>query len=194
MVAKSRQFVNGLSREILHLGINTIYFVIHVKVASHMFDLIKDFFGAQRDERSPNEGEAPVHDVRVATCALLLEMAHIDGVFSDVERRQLFSVMKNEYGLTHDIVEELAEAAQTELENSLDLWKFTHLINKHYSKKEKVRVVEMIWEIVYADGKLDKHEDYLVHKFATLLGIAHEELIAAKLRAKNKEGGPTNWE
>jgi uncharacterized tellurite resistance protein B-like protein len=78
----------------------------------------------------------------------------------------------------------LLEASNEELKGSIDLWQFTNLINHNYSIEEKIRVVEMVWNVVYADGKLDKHEDYLVHKLATLFRLTHKQLIEAKLKVK----------
>ena len=51
--------------------------------------------------------------------------------------------------------------------------------------EEKLQVIELVWEIAYADGLLDKHEDYLVHKLADLLRLTHQQLIEAKLKAKS---------
>ena len=57
------------------------------------------------------------------------------------------------------------------------------LISQNYTEVEKVRVVELLWKLIYSDGKLDQHEDYLVHRLASLLGLHHKQLIAAKLKA-----------
>jgi len=151
-----------------------------------MFNFAKYF----ESESHPTPSEAPGtrHDVRVATCVLLLEMAQTDGEFEDVEREQIFSILGNEYGLTDEEAAEFAATAEDELKQSLDLWKFTNLINENYSREEKLRVVELVWQVIYADGKLDQYEDYLVHKLATLLDIQHEELIAAKLRVLGQQG------
>ena len=87
--------------------------------------------------------------------------------------------------MSDEVAAELTEAADKERKNSIDLWKFTNLINENYSEDEKIRVVELLWKLVYADGKLEQHEDYLIHKLATLLEIRHDQLIAAKLRVLN---------
>ncbi len=76
----------------------------------------------------------------------------------------------------------LIESANKELEKSIDLWQFTNLINQNYSKEEKLQIIETVWKIVYTDGRLDKHEDYLIHKLAKLLRLSHKELIDAKLK------------
>ena len=75
-----------------------------------------------------------------------------------------------------------------ELKGSIDLWQFTNLINQNYSLEEKIRIIEMVWKIAYADGKLDKHEDYFLHKLSNLLRLTQKQLIEAKLKILNDSG------
>ncbi|MCH8954823.1 TerB family tellurite resistance protein [candidate division KSB1 bacterium] len=150
-----------------------------------MLDFINKVFGAA-DESVPKESnEVQAHDIRIATCALFLEMAQIDGEFSEKERKRILEILKEEYDLSEEVAVELTEAAEKERKDSIDLWKFTNLINENYSEAEKIRVVEFLWKLVYADGKLEQHEDYLIHKLATLLEIRHDQLIEVKLRVLN---------
>ena len=151
-----------------------------------MIDLVKKFFGKRSYDDSSNQRRQRPHDIRIATCALLLEMSNIDGEFSALERENIISILKRDFDLSDEHAKKLLEASNKELKGSIDLWQFTNLINQNYSIKEKIRVVETVWDIVYADGKLDKHEDYLVHKLATLLRLTHKQLIEAKLKVKNR--------
>ncbi len=147
-----------------------------------MIDLAKKFFGKRTEVDSGDQREENHHDIRVATCALLLEMANIDGEFSDAERENIISILKNDYNLSDEYAAELLESSNKELKQSIDLWQFTNLINQNYSTEEKLRIIEMIWKIVYADGELDKHEDYLAHKLANLLRLTHKQLIDCKVK------------
>jgi len=146
-----------------------------------MKNLVKKFFGPGKARDFQKEA---VHDTRVATCALLLEMANIDGEFSEDERARIITVLRKEFGVAEDELESLMEAALQEIEGSIDWWQYTNLINKNYSREEKIQIIENIWKIAYADGRLEAHEDYLVHKLADLLGLDHSELIRAKLKIK----------
>ena len=150
-----------------------------------MLDFINKVFGAPGEPDSTDSKQVQAHDIRIATCALFLEMAQIDGEFSEKERKKILGILKEEYDLSDEVAAELTEAADKEREKSIDLWKFTNLINENYSEDEKIRVVEFLWKLVYADGKLDQHEDYLIHKLATLLEIRHDQLIEVKLRVLN---------
>ena len=147
-----------------------------------MLNLAKKFFSKEGSAESKQESKEESHDIRVATCALLLEMANIDGEFSKEEQENIISMLKNNFQLSDEYVAELIKASEDELKGSIDLWQFTNLINENYSRDEKFNIIEMVWKIVYADGKLDKHEDYLVHKLGKLLRLSHKELIDVKVK------------
>ena len=149
-----------------------------------MIDLVKKFFGKSPKGGPGDQVEETSHDIRVATCALFLEMSNIDGEFSKTERENIISIMKKHYDLSDEYVVTLLEASHEELKGSIDLWQFTNLINQNYSMEEKLRIIEAIWRVAYTDGKLDKHEDYLVHKLAKLLRLSHKQLIEAKVKVK----------
>ena len=155
-----------------------------------MIDLVRRFFGKSRDESQGDKEKDTAHDIQIATCALFLEMSNIDGEFSESERDSIMAVLKKDYGLSGEHTSALIDASHEELEKSIDLWRFTNLINQNYSLEEKIRIIEIIWHIVYADGKLNKHEDYLVHKLAKLLHLTHKHLIDAKLKAKTLQNIP----
>lgn len=149
-----------------------------------MIDLVKKFFSKRSHDDSSNQRRQRPHDIPIATCALLLEMSNIDGEFSALERESIISILKRNFDLSDEHATTLLEASNVGLKGSIDIWQFTNLINQNYSIEEKIRVVEIVWDVVYADGKFDKHEDYLVHKLATLLRLTHKQLIEAKLKVK----------
>lgn len=146
-----------------------------------MIDLVRKFFGKGGHTKTQNAKIGP-HDLRVAACALFLEMAAIDGEFSEEERERIVSVLTSDYGLSSEYAAALLESSERELKGSIDLWQFTSLINQNYSLDEKLQIIELLWKVVYADGCLDKHEDYLVHKLANLLRLSHQQLIDAKMK------------
>ncbi len=148
-----------------------------------MLNWIKTILAGKSEEQGPPSDNLETHDIRIAACALFLEMANIDGEFSDTERQHLTEMLKSEYGLSNEQVADLTAAAEKERKESISLWQFTDLVNQNYTEAEKIRVVELLWKLIYSDGKLDQHEDYLVHRLASLLGLHHKQLIAAKLKA-----------
>ena len=146
-----------------------------------MIDLLRKMMNIEGDGVNEASG-IDDHGVRVAACALLLEMAKVDEEFSDDEREMILSILKDEYGVSEQEAEELSEEAEREQIDSLDVWRFTRSINENFLKEDKIRIVELLWKVVYADEKLNKHEDYLIHSMANLLNLSHQELIDAKLK------------
>lgn len=147
-----------------------------------MIDRLKKFFskspeGVVQDARGKSE-----HDVLVAVCALFLEIARIDETFSPGEMDTILAILKEKYGLSPQHAEDLVAEAQQELDESVDLWQFSHLINQHYSDEEKQKIIEILWRIVFIDGKMDRYEHYLMRKLRSLLRLSHDQLIAAKLK------------
>lgn len=151
-----------------------------------MIELLRKAFGKRRAKESGESARADLLDLRVAVCALFLEMARVDGEFSDEEKRRILSILKNDYHLSDKDASVLIQATNRKLEKSIDLWQFTRRINQCYSEEKKLGIIEMLWKIVYSDGNLDKHERYLVNKLSRLLRLSHEELIEAKTRAIGK--------
>jgi uncharacterized tellurite resistance protein B-like protein len=125
--------------------------------------------------------------LRVATCAIMLEIANSDDEFTDDERDRIVEILKGKFDLSEDEALELMEVARERIDRSIDIWGFTDTINRVYTKEEKIRVLEAIWEIIYADGELSGHEDSLVHKLSFLLGLKHRQLIDAKMKARPKK-------
>ena len=147
-----------------------------------MLNIAKRFFNKITPAGTETSGQTNTHDVRVATCALLLEMARIDDAFTDEETSALVRILRETYGLSQVHADALIQEADKELEKSVDYWQFAKLINQNYGTTEKVAIIETLWQIVFVDGKMDKYENYLMHKLANLLRLSHQQLIDAKLR------------
>lgn len=143
--------------------------------------LLNKWLGDFEENPIEQSGEKSSDDVIIAACALLLEIAHSDDEFDDSERDGILHLLKEEYGLTDEDAESITEEAETQRQKSHDLWHFTNKINKRFSREEKLRVVELFWKIVFIDGKLDKHEDHLMHILGNMLNFDHSDLIQAKL-------------
>ena len=147
-----------------------------------MLDIVKRFFGTPSTAESSQAKDENQHDVRVAVCALLVEMAKIDETFTSDEMAKIISILKEKYGLSSDDADELISVAEKELDGSIDYWQFARLINNNYSTEEKIDIIEMLWRIVFVDEKMDKYENHLMHKLAELLRLSHQQLIEAKIK------------
>lgn len=133
--------------------------------------------GTQASGASPQGAER----IQVATCALLLELAHADSQFHEIEEKLVRDLVQEKFSLSAEATEELLELAQDARAESLDLFQFARQLNEDFSREEKLEIVEVAWRIVYADGVLDRFEDALMRQLTTLLRLSPKEVIAAKL-------------
>jgi uncharacterized tellurite resistance protein B-like protein len=147
-----------------------------------MIDSIKRFFNKTTANDTKIESRSPEHDIRVATCALFVEMARIDEKFTPAEVDTIISILKEKYGLSREHADALIAEADKELAQSVDLWQFARLINENYSVDEKIEIIETLWQMVFVDGKMDRYEHYLMNKLKNLLRLSHDQLIGAKLK------------
>lgn len=134
--------------------------------------------------------ESRFERVQVAICALLLEVAHSDGHYQAVEARVVHDLLAERFNLSAAAAAELIDYAHQHREESLDLFRFASEINAHFSRAEKLDVMEGLWRVIYADGTLDKFEDALARQLAALLRLDHKDVIERKLKVLN-EVNPT---
>ena len=151
-----------------------------------MIENIKMLFS---EKMHPGQRDMPADPkkVSIATCALLLEMAHADDQFSKEEMANIITILQTQFDLAEKDAREMISLAEEERKESLDLWQFTNLINENYSKQEKQRVVEILWRVIYTDGKVDKHEEYLMRRLTFLLNLDHTDMIEAKFSARDAQ-------
>jgi len=143
-----------------------------------MLKRLMQVFSAPEDR---NAADA-VDKVPLAAAVLLLEVAYADGEFHPAEQELIGSLLKKHFQVDEGFLSELLALAQQARENSSDLHQFTQEINWSFSQPEKERIIEAIWQLVYADGRLDRYEDALMRQLGSLIGLSHRQLIDAKLR------------
>jgi len=150
-----------------------------------MLDAIKNFFGSSM---SPPEAEAETadarKDIRLAACALLLEIAHADSEFTPDERQHLELAVRRHFGVDAHEADRLLELAEAERVQAVDLWQFTKLIADGYSVGQKMVLAEIMWGLVYADGEFAEKEDYLMRKIFSLLRLEPGYLAEARRRSE----------
>ena len=141
-----------------------------------MFESFRNFISEFVDgDKHPSQfGE---DDYRLAAAAMLVHAAAIDGEMSQSENDKLHAVIRQRFNLDEAATEELIEKATAAEHEAVDLYHFTHQLNRSLDEGGRARIVEMMWEIVYADGKRDELEDNLVWRAADLLGVSPRERI-----------------
>lgn len=149
-----------------------------------MFDSINNFF---QERLAPSGSEVDdAQRLRIATCVLLLEVAHADDEFSAEEQTRIDALIGKRFQLDAEQTAELLAVAEAERLQEEDLFKFSRMIDESYTRPRKLAILDLLWEVVFSDGVLEAHEDALMHKMGTLLGIRHEELMAVKIGVKNR--------
>ncbi len=124
--------------------------------------------------------------IKVATCALLIEVANSDDEFAEVEKEKIIEIMHTIFSLSEDEVSELIELAQQHLEESISLYEFTDVINKNFSRDEKLEILKNIWRLIFADGKMDQYEEYFIRKISRNLNLYHQDFIDTKIAVKQE--------
>ncbi len=151
-----------------------------------MFALIRTIIESKGS--SPREErEDAMRDNQVAAGVLLLEAAHADDKCTEKEQSCILSALKDRFDLSENHVAELLNLAEAHREQAIDFWQFSNQINHHFSVAEKLAVMEDVWRVILVDGHLEMHEDQYAHKLANLLRLSHDQLIAAKLKAKQRQ-------
>ncbi len=123
--------------------------------------------------------------IPLAAAVLLLEVAHTDGDFHQAEKDLLETILCDHFKVAPDYLVELLELAANTRKNSLDLHQFTREINTAFTQPEKEQIIEVVWQLVYADGCLDHYEEALMRQLGSLIGLSHRQLITAKMKMAN---------
>ena len=153
-----------------------------------MLQAIKNFFSTSMNPPAEADPVEARKDLRLAACALFLELANADDEFTDDERRHLESAVRRQFGLDGPEAEKLLKLAQEAREEAVDLWQFTNLIADNYSLGQKMVLAEIMWGLVYADGDLAGKEDYLMRKICNLLRLEPGYLAEARKRVADGDG------
>lgn len=147
-----------------------------------MLKAIRDFF----DAALAGDGDrADRHTIEVATAALLVEISRMDGEITAAERAAVLAAVRGKFGLTGVEAQQLVDLAEAEARQANDYYQFTSIITKRFSREQRIRVVELLWEIAYADATACPFEEHLIRKLADLLYVEHHAYIRAKLKARD---------
>lgn len=146
-----------------------------------MFEAFKSFI-SDLAEGAKHPARFEDNDYRLAAAAMLVHAAAIDGDISQAERDKLHAVIKQHFSLDDAATDDLVEQATAAEHEAVDLYHFTSLLNRTLDEEGRARIVEMMWQIVYADGSRDELEDNLIWRAADLLGVSSRERIALRRR------------
>ena len=138
-------------------------------------------------------GKHPSHfdadDYRVAAAALLVHVATLDHDLTDSTRQKLSALLKAQFSLTDALTEELIEAAVAADHEAVDFYHFTHLLMGALDEKGRLRVIEMLWEMAFADGAVSEFGDNMIWRVADLLAVSRRDRITLRQQAAGQGGG-----
>jgi len=120
--------------------------------------------------------------LQMATAALMIEMLHVDEHVTADEEIKLHNILKQRFKLSNDEIDILIDLANAEKREATDYYTFTSLINEHYTQQQKIKLVEDLWRLAYADSELDKYEEHLLRRLSELLHVPHQDFIRTKLK------------
>lgn len=124
--------------------------------------------------------------IQLATAALLIEITRADATVDEVEEQHVEVLLREHTGLQEDALKQLIQEADTAVDEAVSLVDFSRVLVETLSLEERGEVVDMLWQVAYADGRIDRYEDYYVRKLADLLYVPHSRFVQAKLRANGE--------
>lgn len=147
-----------------------------------MLDHIRRLFAP-----APPRAHAP-HELHLAAGALLIEAALLDGHFDAQERAAVSRVLREKFGLSSEEAADLVAAAEQKVEASTQLFEFTRVVARHFSNEERIQLVEMLCEVMYADGALHDLEASLLRRVGELVYVSDRDRGAARQRVMQRLG------
>ena len=151
-----------------------------------MLRALQDLFNAlSAPATTPAQEE---HALHLATAVLLVEVMRADPQVRPEEREAVLAALHRKFELPPDEVARLVALAEDQARTANDFFAFTSTLNARFAHPQKIRIVELMWTVAFADGRLDENENHVISKVAGLLHVTHGEYIAAKLHARQATG------
>ncbi len=148
-----------------------------------MFKNLRAFFEANFRPEDAGEPAATRHSLELAAAVLMMEISRADSSIDAEEKNIIQQAMQDVFHLSAEEARTLVTLAENEVDHAVSLHDFTRLLNEKLSVDEKIRIVELLWQVACADTVIDKYEEYFVRKIADLLYVSHQDYIKAKHKA-----------
>jgi uncharacterized tellurite resistance protein B-like protein len=152
-----------------------------------MLDGLRQFISEVVGSRAEQERSLDDNGYRLAATALLIHVISLDGQPTEIEKRKLHSLIESRFGLNPGTADQLIRSATLVEGEAVDLYHFTSVIMRSVNEHGRLRIVEMMWELVYADGQVSEFEDNAVWRAADLLGVSSRDRIDLKHRVAARQ-------
>lgn len=146
-----------------------------------LLEQVRDTFNASQDEPEQDRDSA----IRLATAVLMVDVARADNDFDETEFQKVLNLISQRFRLAGEDAVRLANSADERAEEIVSIHEFTQLLHENLDEAEKAEIVRLLWEVAYADGRLDKFEDSLVLKISDLLYVNRAAVMRLKHDAAN---------
>ena len=153
-----------------------------------MLKTLKDLFDSLLPPTPGSQPQASEHALQLATAVMLVEVMRADATFHPGEREAVLAALRDKFALSDDEAARLTELAVTTAHQATDLFSFTSRINEHFDMPQKLRMVEHMWRVAYADAHLSEHERHVLWRIADLLHVPQGAYVHARLRAQQASG------
>ncbi|MFZ2650137.1 MAG: TerB family tellurite resistance protein [Burkholderiaceae bacterium] len=153
-----------------------------------MLRTLKDLLASLLPPAPGVDPRAAEHALQLATAVMLVEVMRADSSFHAGEREAVLAALRDKFSLADDEAMRLAELAETTAHAATDFFSFTSHINDRFEMAQKIRMIEHMWRVAYADGHLSEHERHVLWRIADLLHVPQGAYVHAKLRAQQPQG------
>ncbi|MCL7944954.1 TerB family tellurite resistance protein [Marinobacter sp. ATCH36] len=146
-----------------------------------MIERLKNLFGSSEDEPTQPDN----HQLAIAATALMVQLSRVDNDEDQQELKTIIECAVRAHQVTREEAEDILQDALSHADDATSLYEFTGLINEQLSQEEKQVLLESIWRVAFADGRIDKYEEHMIRRMADLLHLNHREFMQARYRAES---------
>ncbi len=140
----------------------------------------EDFLVPPREDQPSSEW----HDVQFATAVLMMEVCRADQDQKMVEREAIMKILDELFDFSDQELEQLVELAEDTSREAFDLYSFTRLVNAHYDYAAKKQLIKNLWQVAFADGRIDAFEEHIIRRISGLIHLANQDFIHARALAR----------
>ncbi len=151
-----------------------------------MLRTLKELFGVLQPQAAGADANRLEHTLQLATAVMLVEVMRSDADIGAAERRAVIEALRDKFALDDDEIDRLIELAEVRSREATDYFSFTSHINSHFEMPAKLRMIEHMWRVAYADGHLSAHERHVLWRIADLLHVPQGAYVHARLRAQEE--------
>lgn len=152
-----------------------------------MLKSVRRFF--EQNIKPVTEGradEVPERALQLATASLLIEVSRADFHINAEEREAVVHAVQHMFDLSQQETREIVELAESEIDDATSLYEFTRLVNDSFGYEQKLKIVELLWRVCYADLDKDKYEEHLIRKISELIYVSHSDFVRMRHRVEGE--------